>query len=195
MSSFQPNSLPDGYFLRLATKTDMLKLLEFEYFTHEPSAGQRTTIIILIYVFLCILIFVFFPAVDLSKLIILLMISISVIFTSFRGCIENLTKINLFSVWVVEREYQIYGFVSCAQRGNFRMIGRLLVASNRQSMGIGSTLVRHCISSVETPIYLLCNPRLRSYYYRFGFIAADLSNIPPELSQHRSNLTLMVLDS
>lgn len=128
-------------------------------------------------------------------LLILLVIIIGIIVTSFCGCIENLTKRNLFSVWIVEKDRKIYGFISCAQRGNFRMIGRLVVALDRQNMGIGSALVRHCINSVETPIYLVCNPRLKNYYYRFGFIAADLSTIPPELSPQKTNYTLMVLDS
>lgn len=60
MSSFQPNSLADGYSLRLATKTDLLNLLEFEYFSHEPSAGKRTIIMLLICVLLCIAYLCFF---------------------------------------------------------------------------------------------------------------------------------------
>jgi GNAT superfamily N-acetyltransferase len=196
VSSFQPNSLPDGYSLRLATKTDILKLLKFEYFTHEPSAGQRTISIILVCIFLYVVFFSFFPAVNWeAKLLILLTFLISMTFISFRDCLENLTIRNLYSVWIVERDSQIYGFVSCAQWGSFRMIGRLLVATDRQNMGIGSALINHCINNVETPIYLLCNPRFKNYYYRFGFVTANISNIPPELSQQQTTLTLMVLDA
>jgi GNAT superfamily N-acetyltransferase len=199
VSSFQPNFLPNGYSLRLATKQDLFKIFYFEYFSHEPSAKNRTIgllLLVLLIIYFCwnISLPIYFK---IGTLIVPL--GWSILFC-FSNCIEHLSTRNLFIVWIVEYRNEICGFLSCAQRGNFRMIGRLLVASNRQNMGIGSALVRHCINRAKTPIYLECKPSLKNYYDRFGFVSADLANMPAELLPRKAyytspHYTLMVLDS
>jgi GNAT superfamily N-acetyltransferase len=199
VSSLQPNSLPDGYSLRLATKKDLFKLFYFEYFSHESSAKNRTIGWLLLFLLILYSVWKINIPIYLMTIIFIVPIGWSILFY-FSNCIDHVAKRSLSVVLIVEYKREIFGFLSCAQRGNFRMIVRLLVASSHQNIGIGSALIHHCINRSEIPIYLECQPILKNYYHKFGFVSADLSNIPAELLPRKAyytspHATLMVLDS
>jgi Acetyltransferase (GNAT) domain len=189
VSSFQPNPLPDGYILRLATEQDSERILNFSYSQPNNLLGflvaMASAIWCLIYVSIDKprTIFILFA----GSILILILFHLRV--TEVRKSLEGKLRIT----YLVEYENSICGAVTYLVFDRFVYIGGMLVGINQRRQGIGSYLIQHCIDTIETPIYLQCSHELKTFYKRLGFVYVSLFRTPSELSKFTSpSLYLMV---
>lgn len=84
----------------------------------------------------------------------------------------------------------------CNELSTHTYLGVLVVGKTEQRRGIGSSLIGYCIDNARKPIYLVSYSQLKNFYYDRGFVDADYSNMPRELSRWRQhqNMQIMVFD-
>ncbi len=193
MSSFQPNSLPEGYMLRLATEQDLIQILHFEFFSHDTTSMSRVLISLLFLYLLTI----FTPE---ARIIIVpififgVIILLSLIIPAYKRAIRLLNE-GTSSIWIVCYRNTLCGYICYENVDGYSIISRLLIGNIYRSRGLGGNLLCHCIRSVEKPIYLTCLLNLKTFYYRFGFVDASFADAPVEISRRlkNRNANLMIL--
>ena len=189
MSSFQPNPLPEGYSMRLATEQDSERILDFSY--SQPNHLISLFIILILLVWwqisisenklktICIIFAV--------SMLILILLNLYV--AEVRSRFEGKSG----STYVVEYDNIICGSVTYLVFNRFAYIAGILVDINHRRRGLGSYMIQYCIDTIETPIYLQCCHELKTFYERLGFFRVGLFHAPSELSRFRSpNQYLMV---
>jgi N-acetylglutamate synthase-like GNAT family acetyltransferase len=191
VSSFQPNSLPSGYSLRLATEQDSERILDFSYSQPNNLLGLLVLLVFAIWCFIYIsenkvrticIIFV-------GSILILIALNLHV------AEVRKSLKGKLQVTYIVEYENIVCGAVTYLIFDNFVYITGVLIDLNHRRKGIGSSMIQHCIDTIENPIYLSCLFEIKDFYERLGFINVIRSRIPYELSRFRSpSLHLMVFN-
>jgi N-acetylglutamate synthase-like GNAT family acetyltransferase len=189
--SLQPNSLPDGYILRLATEQDSERILDFSYSQPNNLLGLLVFLASAIYLLV-------YVSVDKPRTICLLFAGSILILTLFNLSVKDARK-NLQGksriTYLVEYENTICGAITYLVFDRFVYIGGVLVDINQRKKGIGSYMIQHCIDTIEIPIYLQCPQALKKFYERLGFFRVGLFHAPSELSKFRSpSLYLMVIN-
>jgi N-acetylglutamate synthase-like GNAT family acetyltransferase len=191
VSSFQPNLLPDGYSIRLATDQDYERILDFSYSQPNNLLGLFATLVLIIWWQVSIsenkikTICIIFA----GSILILILLNLYV--TAIRRKLEDKPRIT----HVVEYDNIICGMVTYLVFDNFVYIAGMLVANNHRRKGIGSFMIQHCISTIRNPIYLSCLFEIKKFYERLGFVNVIRSQIPSELSRFKStHLHLMVFN-
>jgi N-acetylglutamate synthase-like GNAT family acetyltransferase len=182
VSSFQPNSLPNGYTLRLATEQDSERILDFLY-----SQPNNVLNFLVALVFASWMLFYIsedklrtFCIIFAGSILILLLLSLRV--AEIRRSLEGKVRITQ----IVEYQNIICGLVTYLVFDRFVYIGGLLVDIHHRRSGIGSFMIQHCINTIECPIYLQCCPELKTFYERLGFTRVSPVRAPSELSILRS---------
>jgi N-acetylglutamate synthase-like GNAT family acetyltransferase len=194
VSSFQPNSLPDGYVLRLATEQDLIRILYFECFSHDTNSMGRV-LMVLLFLYVAT---IFTP--EARTTIILIFVFGLCLFLSLLVPVYKKSKIRLNNgtsiYWIVCYENTLCAYICCENTDGYNIISRLLVGNNYQNRGLGRNLMRNCIQSVEKPIYLRCLLNLKNFYNRFGFIETSFFDAPIEISRSlkTKNACLMIFD-
>ncbi len=191
MSSFQLNSLPDGYILRLATEQDSERILDFSYSQPNNLLGFLVSLLFAIWVL------VYISEEKLKTICIIFAISILVLILlnlSVKEARKNLQG-KLRITYLVEYENIICGAITYLVFDHFIYIGGVLVDINQRKKGIGSYMIQYCIDTIEVPIYLQCSQELKKFYERLGFFRVGLFRAPSELSKFRNpSLYLMVVN-
>lgn len=191
MSSFQPNSLPDGYSLRLAIEEDTERIL---YFSFQQAKG-------LLYLLILI------------SLSIWSIIHISddkprTIYTIIVGLILLGISLHLYSIdigksikgkprvrYILEYDNILCGVVDYLIFDSFVFITCVSIDDKHRNKGLGSIMVQYCMDTIENPMYLKCSFDLKTFYERLGFVIVGRSRIPSELSRFiSSSQHFMVFD-
>jgi protein-S-isoprenylcysteine O-methyltransferase Ste14 len=189
VSSFQPNLLPDGYSIRLATEQDSERIIDFSY--SQPN-NLLSLLVVLVFSIWCLIyisenklqtICIIFA----GSILILILLNLRV--AEARKSLKGKLQIT----YIVEYENMICGAVTYLVFNHFVYIGGILIGINHRKKGIGSYMIQHCVATIEVPIYLQCCLELRTFYEKLGFSYVRLFQAPSELSKFRSpNLYLMV---
>jgi N-acetylglutamate synthase-like GNAT family acetyltransferase len=191
VSSFQPNSLLDGYSIRLATEQDSERILNFSYSQPNNLLGFLVVVLSAIWCLINISVDKLRTICLLSAGSLLILILLSWHVTEVRNSLEGKLRIT----HLVEYENIICGVVTYLVFDRFVYIGGVLIDINHRRKGLGSFMIQHCIDTIEIPIYLQCRHELKAFYERLGFVHVSLFHAPSELSRLRSpNLHLMVLN-
>jgi N-acetylglutamate synthase-like GNAT family acetyltransferase len=192
VSSFQLNPLPEGYLLRLATEQDLIRILYFEFFTHDTSSMGRVLL-------LCLLCIALSFALEARMIIILmfvfgLILLLSLLIPAYRRAVRIFNE-GTSSFWIVHRRDVLCGYICYENIDGHNIISRLLISNTCRNRGIGSNLLCHCICSIEKPIYLTPLSKLKTFYYRFGFVDVSFADAPVEISRRlkNRNANLMIL--
>ena len=207
MSSPQSSSLPVGYSLRLATQEDALRVLYFERIGHGYFVDKVYTLLLILLLMLAMYTIFMLPLSSLSSVTPFILgfstfiISVAcpfILFSTYsflyrqeyRDQIEN----RLFSIWLIERGNIICGYIWCLNYDNCTFISNVLISKVERNNGFRSSLVNFVTDTCRRPIYLSCNSRLKSFYYRNGFIDANYEDVPNEILRlHRyRNSDIMV---
>ena len=194
MSSFQPNALPDGYILRLATEQDLIRIIYFECFSHDDNSMGRVLLLVLFLYMATI----FNPEIRITILLIfifgafLLLLLLIPVYKRSRSCLDDGT--NIF--WIVHYENALCGYICSENIDGYNVISRLLIGNKYRNRRLGSNLLSYCISSVEKPIYLTCLLKCKTFYNRFGFVDTSFSDAPIGISKRFRTRTahLMILN-
>jgi Acetyltransferase (GNAT) domain len=190
VSSFQPNSLPEGYTLRLATEQDSIQILYFTFFSHDTTLMSRALLALFIYIAMSIIIPGF-----------IVIVAVLTSITFFSSLIPAHQRVRKFlnegtsGCWIVCYRNTMGGYICHENIDGYNIISYLLIANIHRSRGIGSNLLCHCIRNIEKPIYLTCLLKLKTFYYRFGFVDTSFSDAPVEISRRlkNRNANLMIL--
>ena len=184
VSSYQPESLPVGYSLRLATKRDIIRIIYFDFIDYDSYSIDR------IFYLLFILILIALSGIIFNVLGITIISLFStasfMIFLSLKlsfSIIDNTGNTSNHAFWIVEHKNKICGKLSSIKANNYTFIHRLLIGSKYRNIGLGKALIDSCVNSSTNPVYLVCHSRLKNFYNSCGFGDADYSNIPSNLSR------------
>ncbi len=96
--------------------------------------------------------------------------------------------------WVARRSEIHAGLcLTPVEQGHF--LTGLLVAPPERNRGIGARLVREALASVEGPVWLFCQPRLREFYARLGFFPTERlpETLADRLARYQRTKTLIAL--
>jgi GNAT superfamily N-acetyltransferase len=193
MSSSRSTALPLGYSLRLATQQDLGRILFFIW--HD---SHLDIIIITLLVMLPIMLWqlihkysMLLMGMFLFNFIVASILLCSLIFgyLNLRKCIRN----NLFSVLLVEDKNKICGYINYEKLRGCTILHILFVGKADRRKGIASFLIEHCKSIAKKPIYLVSYSHLKKFYYYRGFVNANYSNVPGELSRWRQKQHVQIM--
>jgi N-acetylglutamate synthase-like GNAT family acetyltransferase len=195
VSSFQPNPLPDGYSLRLATEEDLIRIFYFECFSHDSNSMNRVLGLIL-FLFISTAFIPEFREKILLIFVFGLMLFSLILLPAYQKSVDRLRQGSVI-FWIVYREDNLCGYICRENMRECKVISRLLVGDKYRNRGLGSNLLYQGTIDVAEAIYLTCLSSLKPFYVKFGFIDANYSNAPAEISQRlkkTKNTHLMTLD-
>jgi N-acetylglutamate synthase-like GNAT family acetyltransferase len=198
-------SLPVGYSLRLATQEDALRILYFVKIGHGSFVDKVYMVLLILLPMLAAYgVFIFLASVRSSATfyglnffnvfssIVFQFILVSFFYFLFHhkttiGKYKKYLKNKHFSIWLIESENTIAGYVLCVHYTNCTFIGNILISKTDRNKGLGNFLVRHVTSFYKSSIYLVCNYTLKNFYYHNGFLDVDDADLPNELSRLHGN--------
>jgi N-acetylglutamate synthase-like GNAT family acetyltransferase len=189
VSSPRSNSLPVGYFLRLATLKDSPRVFYFQHVGHTSTVDKISLILLflLLSVFLCWFISLASSETRLiSAFISIFPVSIIsfVLFIHHLKYRDGMTS-GLFTTWLVEHKNTIHGYIGCVNYTDFIFVYGILVCTRHRNKGIGSFLLAYCQNTCRQPIYLVCTSQLKNFYYHRGFVDVNYADVPNEISGWR----------
>jgi N-acetylglutamate synthase-like GNAT family acetyltransferase len=202
-SSLRSSSLPVGYSFRLATQEDVLGILYFVKIGHRSFVDKVCiTLLILVPILIVCIGFVFLASslssVTSSILVFsicfigvffqLVLFSIFVFFCYEEGKIrqyENYIDNEFFSIWLLEKENKIQGYILCVQYKTCTFINNILISKTHRNKGLGGYMINYVTNFYNNSIYLVCKSQLRKFYYGHGFGDAHEADLPKELSRLR----------
>lgn len=88
---------------------------------------------------------------------------------------------NISNNWVAKYENRIVGQAKFDVDKNYSRLMCISIHPRHQNLGLGSCLLNTAIQNTRRPVYLLCFPRLQSFYRRLGFARLPWRQIPWKL--------------
>jgi ribosomal protein S18 acetylase RimI-like enzyme len=151
-------SLPPGYYLRTATKEDLIRIV---YFAAIGNSEKYKTLGI---AFLLMSIFSIFSQ-SWATGIVVIFCFVYLLFCSswYLAWLDFLAK-QMIVIYFVEHGKEVCGYIRCDTLTNYQYIFSLLVSGKHQNRGIGSSLVLYCINNTQQPVYLTAY----GCYYRWA---------------------------
>jgi ribosomal protein S18 acetylase RimI-like enzyme len=169
--------LPPDYYLRTATKEDLIRIVYFAAIGHS----ERYKILAIIFLLMSI-----FSIVSKSWATVFAVMSCVYYFLfcfSWHLSWINFLEKQMIVIYFVEHSNEVCGYIRCDTLTDYQYIFSVKVSRKHQNQGIGSGLIWYCINNTQQPVYLTAyGSRLKAFYRRFGFISIDRLNSPTNIS-------------
>lgn len=98
-------------------------------------------------------------------------------------------------LWVARRGAEIVAGMNLSAAAEGYWLTGLLVAPTNRRAGIGHRLVDHVLNTIESPVWLFCDPALLGFYEPLGF--AETARVPPilqgRLERYRRSKSLLAM--
>jgi ribosomal protein S18 acetylase RimI-like enzyme len=170
-------SLPPGYYLRTATKEDLIRIVYFGAIGNSEKYKALAIVFFLMSIFS-----IFSKSWATVVVIIFCFVYLLFCFSWYLAWLDFLAK-QMIVIYVVEYGNEVCGYIRCDTLTDYQYIFSLLVSRKHQNRGIGSGLVWYCINNTQQPVYLTAyGSRLKAFYSRFGFVTIDRLNSPTNIS-------------
>jgi GNAT superfamily N-acetyltransferase len=126
---------------------------------------------------------VFFASVMLITIIYNIILIFATFLESGRYLIYIFTEplSNWRNYLVVERDRQIIACVALGRSRTHSTIYHLFVQSPWRHQGLGSLLIYHAIDRAYFPLYIICKPKMISFYTNLGFVAVTWQELPKQI--------------
>jgi GNAT superfamily N-acetyltransferase len=196
MSSPRSNYLPVGYSLRSANPADSIEIFYLELIDNYYLTDRIIELLLICTVLIAAWIIAIVHTSSVWTFFFVFSPFSVVCCLAFLDHLKYINDIKneRLSVWFIEHKNTVCGYMVCKKLTEYTLVHRLLVVKADRGQGIGRFLINHCIDTVRKPIYVISPSERRTFYYLYGFVDVDFSNIPNELYRlrDRNGIQLMV---
>ncbi|WP_396134983.1 GNAT family N-acetyltransferase [Chamaesiphon sp. OTE_8_metabat_110] len=192
-SSRSNNNLPLGYSLRVATQQDLGRIL---FFCWNSYLGIITLVLVIVVPMMLWQLLHKFSVLNFVVFLYLFVILSFLFYALLSGYFNHKNWVNheSCSAFLVEHRNEICGYMNYENLSTHTFLHLLFVDKKEQRRGIGSFLTSYCMNNARKPIYLVCYSQSNNnFYYNWGFVNADYSNIPRELYRYRQKQHLQIM--
>ncbi|MBF2025770.1 MAG: GNAT family N-acetyltransferase [Oscillatoriales cyanobacterium C42_A2020_001] len=86
--------------------------------------------------------------------------------------------------WVVEHNHRPVACAALSHFGDFCVLYHVVVDGKWRGRSLASCLIRQFIKDLHQPVYLVCKPKLASFYARLGFVSVSWKYLSKPLQTH-----------